>query len=197
MGRESIFMECSFSHRLNKMGCMYVRPAATTLADPDLYFLCQYTCGLLTEKRFAFVMALALQKQMQTGAALREFFEDPAAEGSPIEMEIATGGVTQMAFSASLVLSEKMPFRFGYIGFGYFFGRRKLNICAAQSFYCLLHTLYNLFKQDEQKLERLWQACSVLGGLPLGSALYKGNSGQVALKVYNDILQGAGAPGGA
>lgn len=193
MARQSIIMECSFSHNLKKMGCMYIRPANTPpLIDPDLYFFCLYVCRLLTEKKIGITDVLTLQKQLALGAELMDFCKDPSAEGSPLEMEITpAGNIGQMTFSASLLLrKDRCSFRWGYIGFGYFLGRRKLVVCATQSVYGLLHTMYHIFKEDAQKTDRLWRACAALGTTQIGAVLNRGNFRETAEQVCKNILGG-------
>lgn len=177
-----------YGKNLDIIGHLYVRPNEMKAAYPDVLFFCLYTTRLLVDKKLLLPVAKEIQVQLSKGEAWEKvvsWAED--REFTLPARVIDYKGYAKSAFSASMMLGNKIQYRFSYIGFGFFSNARHFGRCASSSVYGMLQTIYRKNKEDRQCLDYLWQAAVAISRLQLGRELRKGNCQKLAQMIYGEI----------
>lgn len=226
MRRDNLQFELAFYGRaLDSAGILYYRPKETALRYPDVLYFCMYACNLLVHKKLTLSGARALQASMRHSAEewLQIVNWEETRPYTPPCKVTAYRGYVRSAMTSTLLLKPSLPFRYGYMGFGFFSNRKHFDRCACGSVFGLMETLYRVNTGepgDEMMLDRrkaspeqaralecLFGAASAISGLLLGSELNRGNWRAVAGTLYKELsgddaellaaLCGASAPEGA
>lgn len=177
-----------YGKKLDIIGHLYVRPQTMKAAFPDVLFFCLYTTRILVDSKLLLPVAKEIQMQLSKGAAWEKVvsWADDRDFTLPVRV-IEYKGLGRSAFSASMMLGNRLQYRFGYIGFGLFSNGRHFGRCASASVYGMLQTIYRKNIEDRQCLDYLWQAAAAISLLGLGRDLRKGNSLKVAQRIYGEI----------
>jgi hypothetical protein len=174
-----------YGRELNIVGHLYMPAAEQPSRYPDALFFCLYTARLLVDKKISLSAAVELQKRLRLGAALERCVSwEEDREYTPPARLIPYKGYTKSVLSATLLFRDKLHFRFGYAGFGFFSNGRRFDFCAGASVFALLETIYNTRGKDKDLLAKLWRAAALMGGVVLGEALNRGNCLAVGKQIY-------------
>lgn len=190
---QDIVFECAFYGRnVRQMGCIYYRPTGTNVEDMELYFAAMYLCRMLSGRQISYQAAIEIQQLCCNGVERIAVLEKGYAENGNAQIAIVDYHAGwSCGLSASMMLrAEKAVFRFGYIGYGWFFkNRKKIAFCCRLSVHGLVDTLLKVRKQDEQLKRRLNILLKKIGTLRLGTDLYLGNYQQCAWNIYQEVLR--------
>ena len=174
-----------YGRELDIIGHLYTRPADLQAKYTDVLFFLQYTCSILVDKKMTLRAAQQLMDRLKLGPELEKCanWEEIRPFTFPARI-IPYKGYTKSAFSATLMFKEKLHFRFGYMGFGFFSNGKKFDHCAAASVFGLVDTIYNQNQENRELLDALWRAAAALGNVPLGKELNQGNCQDSASRLY-------------
>lgn len=177
-----------YGKKLDIIGHLYLRPTTMKAAFPDVLFFCLYTTRLLVDKKLLYPTAKEVQSQLSKGAAWEKVVSWAEDRDFTLPARVIDyKGLNRSAFSASMMLGNKLQYRFSYIGFGLFSNGRHFGRCASASIYGMLQTIYRKNKEDRQCLDYLWQSAVAISQLGLGRELRKGNCLKEAQRIYGEI----------
>ena len=189
MRRNDLQSEWAFyGKQFDTVGHLYMMPEEQPSLYPELLFFCLFTCRILVDKKLSLSAARDIQKHLLLGRGLEPSlrWEEGRAYTLPAKV-VDYRGYAKSAMSATLMLREKIHFRFGHMGFGLFSNGRRFGFCAAASVFALMTTIYKQHDGQGQSLDFLWVCAGKLGSADLGGGLTRGNYRQAAVQIYKEV----------